>query len=352
MPRLQLEGTNTAMLVMTSVIFLIRVVVRLFQRKPYELHDLFCHMAFVSYIVMWVMYYFENDPLYRAEAAQRGEMPPYPEILHDAGMIYRWITAGQMFFYASLTLVKISLLSLYRRLLDRMPYRYTVIWWVILVSCLLSFVGSSMTTIFVCDKQKAKYNQGICAKPNEQRRARFSLWFAYAVDVATDLAVMSLPFRLTWSLSLPRTQKVGIFVLFGSGWICILFATLRVVQVGVKNGVPSTPDPKWLQMWTIIETSMAVVICCAPAFAGIIRRRFGTPDVSYNSRGYVKRSTEAINIKAMKQDGNKRARRIDEMLWTEDQGSQEALADPGGLIAINATSVDDTELSIGPSTRS
>jgi hypothetical protein len=51
-----------------------------------------------------------------------------------------------------------------------------------------SFIGSSMTTIFVCDDQKAKYNQGICAKPNEQRRAQFSLWFAYAVDVATDLA--------------------------------------------------------------------------------------------------------------------------------------------------------------------
>ena len=45
-----------------------------------------------------------------------------------------------------------------------------------------------MTTIFVCDDQKAKYSQGICAKPNEQQRARFSLWFAYAVDVATDLA--------------------------------------------------------------------------------------------------------------------------------------------------------------------
>lgn len=35
-----------------------------------------------------------------------------------------------------------------------------------------------------------------------------------------------------------------------------LFATLRVVQVGVRDGVPSTPDAKWVQMWAIIETSM------------------------------------------------------------------------------------------------
>jgi len=82
-----------------------------------------------------------------------------------------------------------------------------------------------MTTIFVCDDQKAKYNQGICAKPNEQKRAEFSLWFAYAVDVASDLAVMFLPFRMTWSLQMARTKKLGVFVLFGSGWVCIVSST-------------------------------------------------------------------------------------------------------------------------------
>ncbi|KAI4954751.1 hypothetical protein J4E86_006061 [Alternaria arbusti] len=129
-------------------------------------------------------------------------------------------------------------------------------WWTILAFCVLSYVGSAMTTIFVCDDQNAKYNYGMCAKPNEQKRAQFSLWFAYAVDVAGDLAVMFLPFRMTWNLRLPRAQKLGIFVLFGSGWICIVFATLRVVQVSVKDGLPKIPDPKWLQMWTVIETSM------------------------------------------------------------------------------------------------
>lgn len=117
-----------------------------------------------------------------------------------------------MFFYASLTLAKISLLLLYRRLLDRTPTIYTIIWWSILVFCLLvhtqlqnqrksladvlkSFIGSSMTTVFVCDNQEAKYNQGVCAKPNEQKRAQFSLWFAYAVDVATDLTGTYMTFQ-------------------------------------------------------------------------------------------------------------------------------------------------------------
>ncbi|EUC36763.1 hypothetical protein COCCADRAFT_87412 [Bipolaris zeicola 26-R-13] len=83
---------------------------------------------------------------------------------------------------------------------------------------------------------------------------------------------MFLPFRITWNLRLPGIQKAGIFVLFGSGWICILFATLRVVQVSTNNGIPKIPDPKWLQMWTIIETSMAVIIGCGPAFNALCPR--------------------------------------------------------------------------------
>ncbi|EUC49163.1 hypothetical protein COCMIDRAFT_33424 [Bipolaris oryzae ATCC 44560] len=83
---------------------------------------------------------------------------------------------------------------------------------------------------------------------------------------------MFLPFRITWNLRLPRIQKTAIFVLFGSGWICILFATLRVVQVSTNNGTPKIPDPKWLQMWTIIETSMAVMIGCGPAYNALCPR--------------------------------------------------------------------------------
>ncbi|KAF7454460.1 hypothetical protein A1F94_001098 [Pyrenophora tritici-repentis] len=174
-------------------------------------------------------------------------------------------------------------------------------WWVILAFCLLSYIGSSMTTIFVCDSNKAKYGQGVCAKPHEQKRAQFSLWFAYAVDVATDLAVMFLPFRMTWNLRLPRSQKFGIFVLFGSGWICILFATLRVVQVSVKDGVPMIPDPKWLEMWTVIETSMAVMIGCAPAFNALRSRRNNNrvrkPVISLEMQSSEGRSTEQLKHK-------------------------------------------------------
>lgn len=67
---------------------------------------------------------------------------------------------------------------------------------------------------------------------------------------------MFLPIRLVWNLQMVRSEKVGILILFSGGWVCIIFATLRAIQVGVQHGKAVSPDPKWLTLWTVIEVSM------------------------------------------------------------------------------------------------
>lgn len=49
-------------------------------------------------------------------------------------------------------------------------------------------------------------------------------------------------------------------------------------------------------------------------------------------------------MKALENGMSKRSKRDDTVLWTEGQSSQEALADPGGLIT-DTTKVEDNELS-------
>lgn len=45
-----------------------------------------------------------------------------------------------------------------------------------------------LSSVFTCDDLKAKFKEGICGNtPNEAQRVIFSLYFAYAVDVVTDL---------------------------------------------------------------------------------------------------------------------------------------------------------------------
>lgn len=56
---------------------------------------------------------------------------------------------------------------------------------------------------------------------------------------------------------MPRKHKIGTFILFGSGFVCITFATLRVIRLGVDDrGKATMPEPKWLILWTVVECAM------------------------------------------------------------------------------------------------
>jgi hypothetical protein len=120
---------------------------------------------------------------------------------------------------------------------------------------------------------------------------------------------MALPIWLTWNVQMSTSKKVSIRVLFGSGFICILFASVRVAQVAINAARPQadnqTLDPTWLAIWGMVECSigaldirervrtnadllLAVIIGCCPAFAILVNAC--RSNTSYDSGGYRKQT--------------------------------------------------------------
>ncbi|KAG9201969.1 hypothetical protein G6514_005164 [Epicoccum nigrum] len=287
----ELIQTNAAMLALTSLFIFARIGIHIVRRKALELHDVFIYSAYVLYLALWICYRIVIGPMFRAYAVYTGERPPYPALMHDASQMLRLITAAQIV----------------------------------------------LSSVFTCNDLNEKFNRGKCGgTSNEAQRVIFSLYFAYAVDVLTDLMVMILPFHLTWNLQMSRGQKTGIFILFGTGFICILFATLRVIKLGVDGtGKPQMPEPKWMLLWTVLETSMAVIIGCSPAFAVIIRKHFQTRNASSRDQGYHTASGD-VNMKSM--GSATRPRRAgNTSIWEDGHSSQEALAKDDGKISVTTT---------------
>ncbi|CAO2647391.1 Nn.00g083130.m01.CDS01 [Neocucurbitaria sp. VM-36] len=334
----ELVRTNVAMLILTSIFVLSRAALHISKRRALELPDIFIYFAYVLYVALWSCYISVVPPMFRVYAVLGGETKPYATMMEDAATMLRLITGGQMCFYTLLFSVKMSLLTLYRKLLAGVAGIYKRIWWGILIFCVLSWIGSVFSSIFTCNNLKEKFSKGKCGgTANEDQRIIFSLYFAYSVDVATDLAIMFLPIRLTWNLQMPKAQKIGVFVLFGSGFICIAFATLRVVQLGVDGrGKTTTPEPKWMLLWTVLECSIAIIIGCSPAFAVLIRKRMNSSKkASYNAQGYLKQGTED-NIK-MKSLVSSNGRGNRDIYWDDTHSSQEELAKNAGRIVVKTT---------------
>jgi hypothetical protein len=173
---------------------------------------------------------------------------------------------------------------------------------------------------------------------------------------------MFLSLRLAWHLRLPRKQKWGIIVLFCSGFICIAFATLRVVQLGVDGrGRATIPEPKWLLLSAVLECAMgrfiiqtevgvltcsiAILIGCSPAFAILIRKRINGLKPSYNAQGYVKHGTDHIKLKSIVSSSGRTRLDKSDPYWDCNNSSQEELARDARKIIVKTTLTQDDEIS-------
>jgi hypothetical protein len=74
--------------------------------------------------------------------------------------------------------------------------------------------------------------------------------------------VMILPIRLVWNLQMPMREKLAVGILFSSGFVCIFFATLRIVQIGFADGKSQSPFPEWQIIWTVVEASTGTFLPC------------------------------------------------------------------------------------------
>lgn len=139
----------------------------------------------------------------------------------------------------------------------------------------------------------AWFTPGECTTPRDVRAQIASLYYAFAVDVITDLMIMFLPIGLIWNLQRPKLQKIGMGVLFGIGWICVAMATVRVVQIGSRAGNNSTPSSSWLALWAIIECAIAVIVGCGPGLYSTAKEVKTTRAQTYGSgrNGYAGRYT-------------------------------------------------------------
>jgi uncharacterized membrane protein YidH (DUF202 family) len=355
------EVTYT-MVVLASLFTFTRVGIQIWKRKSMQLQDYLLYTAYTLFLVMSICYLVIIPKVYMIGRVSNGLMLPWPTMAADVIMYIRMMFVTTMFFWLSLWLVKLSLLALYRKLLTGLPHIYIKLWWAVFIFCLVSLAGCIISYLTSCPDFAASMRLGQCSGPRSVRGQLASLYTSYSVDIVSDFMststitrgycnsltqpVMFLPIQLVWNLQVPRGQKIAIIALFASGFICIAFATLRVAQIGRQTGETNTPNPTWLALWTIIETSIAICIGCCPAFA-VLYRATRTTHASYSTHSYYRHTQSRSGTGQLRPDliemdtgivgaAGSRASRKDPY-WDDTRSSQEALAAEGKGIMVTTT---------------
>ncbi|KAK1598199.1 uncharacterized protein LY79DRAFT_586820 [Colletotrichum navitas] len=117
-----------------------------------------------------------------------------------------------------------------------------------------------------------------CNAPDDLVRADASIRFATGADIAADLLIMILPLNLLRKLTISRSHKLGLTVLFSLGGVIVAFAIARLVQVtkatsdAAKDPTTVANGPVLLSMWSHIESSVSVIVATLPAFRFLLSK--------------------------------------------------------------------------------
>jgi hypothetical protein len=131
-----------AMLAMTSTVFVARIGVQAWRRKPIEAQDILLYIAFAAYLAFTILYIVITPIFFKIQELQLGRIVPWPTMMKDVILASRVMWQSGIEYWTCLWFVKFSLLALYKKLLSGMPKKYLYIWLGTLIFCVVVCKGS------------------------------------------------------------------------------------------------------------------------------------------------------------------------------------------------------------------
>ena len=110
---------------------------------------------------------------------------------------------------------------------------------------------------------------GQCIKPVDHTGSIISISYSTAVDIISDLMIMTLPLRLLKDLQVTRRQKIGLAAVFSLGLVIIATAIVRMTQILGQ----SYADPVGLAVWGLVESSVAVIVGSLPPLKSFFAKK-------------------------------------------------------------------------------
>lgn len=138
--------------------------------------------------------------------------------------------ASQYCYIGSITVVKASLLMLYRRVFSIRPKWFSICWWANFGFVIGYFIYMAYRYVTQCSPLPTNTiwrNPAAC--PIDVNHAMKMGW----INAAIEFAILLLPVRIVWTLQLPKKQKIAISGIFGLG---LLYASFPPREI-------STPAP-------------------------------------------------------------------------------------------------------------
>ncbi|KAF2464467.1 uncharacterized protein BDR25DRAFT_155748, partial [Lindgomyces ingoldianus] len=201
--------------------------------------------------------------MYQLEYVRVGILwPPPTSFMSDTEKYFKGTIAQGVLFYTGLWAVKFAFLIFFWRLVNKVQ-SLRVYWYAVLAFTVLSYAAVFAATDWRCIASPVHVIFERCGTSSAGRRMKFQMWFTAAVDVASDVSILTIPFVLLWQVSLPARKRLALGGIFSLVVVTMAVALLRASFITAYRG---QPDNSRTTLWSFVEQSIAIIIVCLGSF--------------------------------------------------------------------------------------
>lgn len=177
--------------------------------------------------------------------------------------------ASQVNYIMLITLARLSVLLLYRRIFTLDRGRFRVAWWSCTALTLAYFVA--LTTSFLVQCHGALHDPRACR--NTHSAASRAPMIGGFLNVFLDLAIWMLPVRMVWMLHLSPTRKVGVAAMFALGLIGVAVSIARATVL-LDINVFANGRGISFSCWSTAEPAVALLCANLPLLRPLLIRTY------------------------------------------------------------------------------
>lgn len=276
------KGVTGALFGLAMIAFFIRSYIRIRINKKLHVEDFILLFAVVSLcaatglayvtltaqyeLLQLVLHGFEDDLAFKL----LGEIPRISKEENAATNVW-WLVIFS---------VKMAFLFFFRRLISRL--RTLNIWWwfataLTIIAGLVSIAVSWLTCPYFTIEGLLS-----CAGTSAEHRTIRDTAITTAMDITSDLLVLSLPVSILWKVRISVRQKIGLAFSLCLSCVMIIVTVTRVA--GMRQKGSGSVDIVWLAFWQQQECSIAVLMVSVSAFRSLFVASPANPPIQRQQR--------------------------------------------------------------------
>ncbi|KAF7502074.1 hypothetical protein GJ744_007427 [Endocarpon pusillum] len=257
------------------IAFICRIAIRLKIFKRLFLDDGFLLTGWLMALAISIIWQIEARNMYFAAARRLDVLSP-PEYLSRLRRVIRAIFTSHWVLYSSLYCIKLSFLIFFRRI-GGIARIQKIVWWTVLGFTVLCYIASIGATAASCKCFFVRDNKILSecwTQKNARTRFFFTIKFASALDVLTDVMIILVPTNILWAVRISLRKKLALAGIFSLTIFIIAAAIARAVAV-TSYGLDI--DPPLIVFCGGLESTIAVIVACIASF----RTLFTRPDRAF-----------------------------------------------------------------------